>query len=367
MLHHEITTREEISVDYQLIHQMSPGEKYALFTEITFLLRQNSAKLKHLNVSGFPLLLRVISGNNQKGKMQVLRKSQRIQELFDKLLKQLDTEIKVLRIRQIKTADQLDKLIHRWLNTTYFLIDYVDRNKKKNDYDEEMYRIMLQDVDETENELIAIIDNNLPPSVRSFRILRIIPQEMAIITQNGVTHQTFALNGRTRKEISPDSFAIADNNGPYQAAILPFAVMKAGEFDSEIMLDYNTYQMMHYMHIHKPKSGQYIVMIDYYDNTSYFSGYLTGENGTYETVFENMEIAWGKSPSYYVNKVTKYYREKNKEPHDIIFAKSFKVEANIENMYSKIPAKLFELDENWLYRDEEAIAQLLRIPAMSLG
>lgn len=345
------------------IQQMKPAEKYMLSTEIHFILAQNQSKINYLDVSFFPMLWQIITGKRRKGKMQIIKNSQRIQSKLNSIVSQLDNEIQQLKIDHLQLMQKEQISFRLSVDDGLLLVDIIRRNDLK--YNEDLYNKVLNGI-ETARRLML---NNLNTVITSqetftFCILRLIPGEIAFITEKGPEIEKLPPEKYSevwKHLISPDGFFRAQRRGPYQAIILPHGVHLAG-IQTDRIISFNEYQMMHYIHIKVPTTGTYVVMIDYYNKVSYLSGYLVGENGSFDTIFDNASVERGYAAYKYKEVAEEEYKKRSYQPSQIQFAKCYIVDAHIEKNYERIGCDTFSLDENWLYQDRTALNRLLNPP-----
>lgn len=366
-LTYSVTRDQDARVDWNAFQRMSLEEKYTLKTELTFLLAQNQAKARYLDVSGFRLIGQVICGKRRKGQRQLMVNSNAIHALLNQLLNQIDLELQIVKQEQLKQAEKLNKNFFKILHTQLLLIDVIDENHYLK-YDLDQYEQVVQDILDTENDLILELQQEEVFHFH-FRILRLVPQEQVVITEHGLVEQmglTFRKNLDRENNVFDESvfskIQLLSYHQPFDAIILPYGAYQKHSADidrikTERRIDFNQYQMYSFMHNHSFLPGQQIVMIDIYDGRSYISGFVVGENNTYTAIFENEEASW-----YFKTmkrKAEKCFNNAGIEPNNPKYGiSSYMIGDSWRKRYED-QADIFSLDENQLW--QAAIQRLLNL------
>ncbi|MBP0974685.1 MAG: patatin-like phospholipase family protein, partial [Oscillospiraceae bacterium] len=205
------------------------AEKYTLLTEVSFLLEQNDAETKYLDVTGFRLVLQTLFGKQRKGRIQWMKNTQAIQCRLTEIAVMFDAELQQLKKEQYDLVKKLGTAFRRIFHTQLYLIVLTDENSLH--YSEALYQQLIRDIEEAEAEMLRELAELQQKQIAdrearsSFRILRLIPREQAVITPSGVT-VTPTQRDRKKEEwdhiIGASEYEHAASLGEFDAVILPF-------------------------------------------------------------------------------------------------------------------------------------------------
>lgn len=357
-------TENDLIVTPNALSELGFAEQYTLMTEISFMLAQNDAKIKYLDVTGFKLVLQTLFGKQRKGRIQWMKNTQAIQCKLAEIAEILDAELQELKKDQLDMMKKISAVSRRLLHTQDFVLAITDDNDL--DRPENNYQQIIKDIEDTEKEMLHDLEELLQKqkadqeAAGTFRILRLIPREMAVITPSSVSVTPTQRDRRKEKWdhlISESEYEQAAALGEFDAVILPFGA-PLGNIKTRRRLDFNDYQMMHYLHENHPPIGQQIAMIDYYDCKCHVSGYLITDNG-YRKLFENRTTKGRQHRNFIIEDIHEWFSESGITPRDIQYLKSFSVDAYVKKTFTRMNVTTFSYDESILIQDESFRSALL--------
>ena len=288
-------TENELAVTRETLCGLDIAQKYTLMTEIQFLLAQNDAKITHLDVTGFRLLTQTLFGTQRRGRKQLMKNTQAMQHRMFEIVRYLDADLQQMKARLLNLAEAQREAFNEILYTNLLLISIIDRNSLS--YPESLYQRVMQNIERAEAKMLRELEEvqrsrqAYLDAVNTYRVLRLIPGEMSVITHEGVcVMQAAGRNSDDTKahRISAAEYAQAAALGEFDAVILPCGA-PMNQIRARRRFDFNDYQVMQAVRKYNTTAGQQIVMLDYYNYVRYYSGYVITETGV-RRVFSNQAL-----------------------------------------------------------------------------
>ena len=166
---YELIQDEDICIQYEWFKQRSYEEKYAIMTELEFLLKHNQMKVKYLDVSGFKFITQLLTGRRRKGIRQLVNNTNYIHAFIKDLLYYSEQELQQIKKEQLVLAKQNAEMFIMVLNTQLLMINVIDLNKLQ--CDSELYLAVIKSIEDAEKKFILNLKLEERPSLQDNKSL----------------------------------------------------------------------------------------------------------------------------------------------------------------------------------------------------
>lgn len=352
-------SESDLAAAQETLTSLNIAQKYTLMTEIRFLLAQNSAKIAYLDVTGFRLLAQTLSGEQRRGRKQLIKNTYAIQKRLFEIVSDLEADLQQMKAEMLDLAEAQQESFYAILDANMLLINIIDLNTLN--CSDTIYQRVMQNIEKAETKMLRELaeaqrkQDAYLDAISSYRILRLIPGEMSVITPEGVSMiQAAGRNSDDIKahRISAAEYAQAAALGEFDAVILPCGA-PMNQIRARRRFDFNDYQIMQAVRKYNTSAGQQIVMLDYYDYVRYYSGYVVTETGI-RKVFSNQALDGYRRNRHTIrNLIADSFSAAGVTPaQEHHHLKSYRIPNNDEYTEDRAAFTNFTYDDNTFLQDE---------------